>query len=113
LISIYFTFSGIFTGAAVSYYAHEVVQEYYNPAVPESPLHLRFEYGYALFIGELSHIILKIKHVTQSLRPYSKSKLELNLKKSNSNDTINFSSVLLSFFLHEPDFRYSSLIYLK
>jgi len=46
----------ILTGAAVSYFAHGVVQEYYNPALTkERPLYLRFEYGYGLFIGKIEH----------------------------------------------------------
>ena len=45
--------SGVLSGASVSYYAHQMVQEYYNPTLPlQEPLHLRFEYGYALFIGK-------------------------------------------------------------
>jgi len=34
----------------------------------------------------------------RNLQPYSKSKLELNSKKSNSSDAKNFSSVLIFFF---------------
>lgn len=46
------------TGASVSYYAHQVVQEYFNPVLPyNQPLYLRFEYGSALFIGWVSLVI--------------------------------------------------------
>ena len=46
-------FAGILDGAAVSYYAHGVVQEYYNPILARQlPAQLRFEYGYALFAGQ-------------------------------------------------------------
>lgn len=48
------------TGASVSYYAHKVVQEYFNPVLPyNTPLYLRFEYGSALFIGWISLIMGK------------------------------------------------------
>jgi len=44
--------SAVFTGAAVSYYAQGVVQEYYNPSLSiGSHFYLRFEYGYSLFVG--------------------------------------------------------------
>ena len=45
-------FLAVFTGAAVSYYAQGVVQEYYNPSLSiGSHFYLRFEYGYSLFVG--------------------------------------------------------------
>lgn len=47
-----FGISAVFTGAAVSYFAHGVVQEYYNPSLKDGiRLYLRYEYGYSLFIG--------------------------------------------------------------
>lgn len=46
------------TGASVSYYAHQIVQEYFNPALPyKKPLYLRFEYGSALFVGWVTLVI--------------------------------------------------------
>ena len=54
-------FSAACTGASVSYYAHQVVQEYFNPVLPyNNPLYLRFEYGSALFIGWVSLVIGKL-----------------------------------------------------
>jgi len=56
---------GIFTGIAagcvgtsVSYYAHQVVEEYVNQVLPyNQPRYLRFEYGPALFLGWSSLVV--------------------------------------------------------
>jgi len=46
------------TGASVSYYGAQVVQQYFNPVLPQNqPLYLRFEYGSALYIGWVTLVI--------------------------------------------------------
>ncbi|XP_039249877.1 uncharacterized protein LOC120327612 isoform X1 [Styela clava] len=53
-----FLVSAVLVGASVSYYAHGVVQEYYNPVViKNTPMYLRFEYGSALFVGWASLVV--------------------------------------------------------
>ena len=48
------------TGASVSYYGAQVVQQYFNPVLPQNqPLYLRFEYGSALYIGWVTLVIGK------------------------------------------------------
>ena len=57
------------TGASVSYYAHQVVQEYFNPVLPyNQPLYLRFEYGSALFIGWVSLVIGKTQFLLHCIK---------------------------------------------
>jgi len=48
----------------------------------------------AILTIEVSDSFMDLKNK----RPYSKSKLELNLKKSNLSDAIKLSSVLISFY---------------